>query len=231
MTTDTKATFTPRLHARLSTYATLAGVVLAAPALAPNAGAAIVYSGPINLTIPTTTSGIYLNVVTGVSATSPAAAPGWDLNLWGSGSFFAWANNSASLNDGVIQDFAGGSSTTLVDNLPIGTPVNGTYSFGRTASIETTGTTAFTLSSSANYIGFRFLNEATGQVDYGWAQISLSSTYNGQPRSVVGYAYENTGTAILVGQTAVPEPTTTVLLGAMAAGAVGVRQWRRRKAA
>lgn len=231
MTNTKQATLTAHTHARLSAYATLVGVALTAPALAPNAGAAIVYSGPININVPTTTSGIYLNVVTGTSATSPGGATGWDLNVWGSSTLFIWANNGANPSDGVIQNFTGGSSATLVDNLPFGTQIDGTYSFSPTSSIETTGATAFTLNSPTNYVGFRFLNEATGQIDYGWAQISLSATYNGQPRSVVGYAYENSGAAIFVGQTAVPEPTATVLLGAMAAGAIGVRQWRRRKTA
>lgn len=215
-----------RINTRLAGYATLAGAALAAPAVAD---AAIIYSGPVSITIPSTTSGIYLNVVTGVFATTPAGSTGWDLNPWGSTSFNVWANNSASPNDGVIGNFTGGSSTTLVDNLPLGTIVDGSWAYSRSSGNETTGPTAFVLNSSANYVGFRFLNESTGQIDFGWMQFSLSTTVSAQPRLIVAYAYDNTGAGINVG--AVPEPSTFALLGVMAAGALGVREWRKRKAA
>ncbi len=232
MTTTTRHTkLTPRVNARLTAYTALTGAALAATAAtAPDARAAVVYSGAVSINIPTTTAGIYLNVVTGVSNAAPASAPGWDLNPWGSGSLFLYGNTGANATSGVVDNFTGGSSATLVDNLPFGTPINSTFTFGSFGA-ETTGLTAFTLNSQANYVGFRFLNEATSQVDYGWAQLSLSSTYNGQPRSIIGYAYENTGAPILAG--VVPEPTTTATLGlgALTLGAAGVRRWRRRNQA
>src|ERR1044071_1472986 len=73
------------------------GGMMAAP---QTAEANIVYSGPVNINIPSTTSGIYLNVVTGVFATTPSGASGWDLNPWSSSGFQIWANNAASPNDG-----------------------------------------------------------------------------------------------------------------------------------
>ena len=54
-------------------------------------------------------------------------------------------------------------------------------------------------------------------------------TFQGQPRAIVEYAYENTGAPILAG--AIPEPSTLALLSVMGLGAVGVRAWRKRKAA
>ena len=221
-----KLTLAPRIDARLAAYATLAGVALAAPAVSK---ADIVYSGPVNINVPSTTSGIYINLVTGVFGTTPASAPGWDLNIWGSTSNNFWANNSAGPMDGVISNFTGGASATLVDNLPLGTIVDGSWTYSRSSGSETSGATAFNLGSSNNYIGFRFLNEATGQVDFGWAHFQLGATQGGQPRTLIDFAYENTGASIPVG--AVPEPTTTALLGMMAAGALGLRAWRKRKAA
>ena len=220
----------PRVDGRLAAYATLAGVALAAPALAPSADATVVYSGVVNINVPTTGSGVYINVVTGAVGDSSTA--GWDLNPWGSSSFNVWANNSASPMDGVIQNFTGGNSATLVDNLPLLTPINGAsgYTWGRSVGIETAGATAFNLSSDMNYIGFRFTNEdAGGQIQYGWMRFSLAATSAGQPRMVVEYGYEDAGNSINVGE--VPEPTTMALLGVMAAGALGVRAWRKRKAA
>lgn len=225
MTTTIQTKLAPRVNARLSAYATLAGVALTVPVLASSADAAVVYSGPVSINVPSTTSGVYINVVTGTIGTSGTATTGWDFNPWGSGSLFLYGNGTGN---GVLNNFTGGSSATLGDNLPIGTPVGPTFTFGN-GGAEITGLTAFTLNSSSNYAGFRFTNEATGAVNYGWAQLSLSSTYNGQPRTVLGYAYENTGLAIAAG--VVPEPGTTAMLGlgALSLGAAGVRRWRKAK--
>jgi len=213
------------IDGRLAAYATIAGAALAAPAI-PNADAAIVYSGIVNINIPSTTAGIYLNLFNGVFATTPGGAPGWDVNPWGSTSFNSWANNSAEATDGVIGNFTGGSSATLVDNVPFGTLVDGTWTYVRSNGIETTGLTAFTNSSSNNLVGIRFTNGANTY--FGWIRYSLSSTSGAQPRAVVEYAYEDSGAGILAG---VPEPSTFALLGVMATGALGVRAWRKRKAA
>lgn len=219
-------TLSPRIDGRLAAYATVAGAALAAPAL-PNADASIVWSGPVNINVPSTTSGVYLNVVTGVFATTPSGAPGWDLNPWSSSSLEIWGNNSASPQDGVLDNFTGGAAGS-VDNLPTGAIIDGSWNYGRTdTTVETTGPTAFNLNSSNNIFGFRFLNESTGVYDFGWARISLAGTLNGQPRAIIEYAYENTGAAIAAG--AIPEPSTLALLGVMAAGAIGVRAWRKRK--
>jgi len=195
------------------------GVVVAPQA----ADAAISYHPAVNLNIPTTTAGIYLNVVTGVSATTPGGSPGWDLNPWGSASWNIWANNGASPNDGIIINYTGGSSTTLMDNLPFGASIDGTWAYGRTNSVESTGPTAFVLNSSNNLYGFRFLDEAAQCLKFGWARVSLSGTQSSQPRTLTEYAYENTcGVAILAG---VPEPASMSLL---ALGAAGVLIRRRR---
>lgn len=196
--------------------------------LAPAAlDAQIIYSGPVNINVPSNTTGIYLNLVTGASSSSPASAPGWDINPWSSTTLNIWANNAASPNDGVVTGF--GVSNTQTDNLALGTLVDGSLAFARTPSTETAG---FALNSSNNYVGFRFLNESTGAINFGWVQFSLAGTLQGQPRAIIGYAFNNTGAGIQVGDTgvaAVPEPGT--YLAGLAAGAVAIRAWRRRKSA
>jgi hypothetical protein len=213
------------IDVRLSAYATLAGVVLAS---APAATADIVWSGPVNINMPSTVAGVYINLLTGAFGTNPASVPGWDLNPWGNTSFTVFANNSASPNSGMVTDWPGGSAMTLIDN--IGPPFFGTFPFpidssrtyGRSSSIETTGPTAFLLNSDQNYIAFRFLNETTGQYNYGWAHFSLGSSLGGQPRTLLEYFYQNDGSGI------VPEPSAMALLLVFAAGAVGVRVWRKK---
>jgi hypothetical protein len=227
MSPRNQATFSSRIDRRLVAYATLAGAALSASAAAD---ASIVYVdlSATPILIPLTTAGIYLNVVTGVNNTSPGSVPGWDLNPFSSTSL-SWFAATPNASSGYIA--ALGSSPTLVDNLGIGTAIGpSTYVFNNAS--ESTGATAFTLNSTNNYVGFRFLNEATTLTSFGWVQVRLGASFTDSTRAIVGYAYENSGGAILSGDTgAIPEPSTIALLGVMAAGALGVRAWRKRKAA
>ena len=226
MSTPSKLATAGRIDARLVAYATLATVTLGG---ATAAKATLIWSGPININIPSTTAGIYINLVTGVTGTSQASVPGWDINPWGSTAFTVWADNSASPNSGVITNWPGGTSGTLVDNIgPISfdgpaLPIDSSWNYGRTSAVETTGTTAFLLNSDQNFIGFRFLNEITGQYNYGWARFSLGSSFGDQPRTLLEYLYENNGGPIT------PEPPPSALLALFAAGAFGIRAWRKRR--
>lgn len=191
-----------------------------------SADAAIVHSGIINLNVPSTTAGIYLNVVTGVSATAPAGAPGWDLNPWSGSALNVWTNNAGNPanSDGVVINAAGGSSATLTDNLPLGFIIDGTSTYGRTSSSETTGATALLVNSSNNIVGFRFWNEAGSSIHFGWVRFSTGTSLGAQPRSIVEYAYESTAnTGIAAG--AIPTPGSLALL---AVGALGLAGRRRR---
>jgi PEP-CTERM motif len=101
------------------------------------------------------------------------------------------------------------------------------YSSG---ALSPTSPNPLALNSNQNLIGFRFVdpNLNGGAIAYGWMRIMLSGTSGSQPRAIVEYAYENSvGVGIAAG--AIPEPSTFALLGVMAAGAVGVRAWRKRK--
>ena len=224
----------PHLDGKLATYATLVGAALAAPALAPNADATIVYSGPVSINIPSSTSGVYLNVVTGVFNVSPASAPGWDVNPWLSSGLNLFGSTSSTGNEGPagtngLGAYAGTGSTFF--NLAFLAPINGSTTYAATGNTTPAGATPLNLNSSNNLFGFRFVDATVngGAICYGWIRVSLSATSGSQPRSIVEYAYENAGGSIGAGE--VPEPSTVALLGVMAAGAVGVRAWRKRKAA
>lgn len=80
------------------------------------------------------------------------------------------------------------------------------------------------------FIGFKFRNPSTGIPNYGWAEMEWNnSPLTSASLTINRWAYENTGNEIF---TPVPEPTTTVMgLGALALGAAGLSQWRKRKQA
>ncbi len=81
MSAPSKQAIAGGIDARLAAYATLAGVALAGAAAAK---ADLIYSGGVNVNLPSTTAGIYINLVTGVIGTNPASVPGWDINPLGS---------------------------------------------------------------------------------------------------------------------------------------------------
>jgi MYXO-CTERM domain-containing protein len=204
---------------RLSMH--LAAAAVAATA-ATSASAAIVHRPGVNISIPVTTSGVYLNVATGVFATTPAGATGWDVNPWSSTGLSIWANNAAGPNDGVV--LGGGATGTNVGNLAFGTTIGPSNTYGRTPSALTTGSLPFALNSSNNLVGFRFLNEGTGQVHYGWMRLSLGATLTTASRSIVEYAFDDVaGRPIEAGAIPAPGAAGLLALGGLVAA-------RRRRA-
>ncbi len=213
-----------RVDTRLAACAALAAA--GAAVTATPAKADIIYSGVVNHNIPSTTAGVYLNVVTGGTTTgSSTGLAGWDVNPWSTGGLGLFNSANPGGAGTYVTSTAGGTMTL---NLALGSLISGANFFGSNSSTAA-GAAQFSLNSSNNLVGFRFLNEATGVLNYGWMRISLSTAPGAQPRSIVEYAYENTGAGIGAG--VIPEPSTMALLSLMAVGAVGVRAWRKRKAA
>jgi hypothetical protein len=165
-------------------------------AAADTADAGVVYSGVVNINIPSTTAGVYLNVVTGVSNAAPASVPGWDLNPWSSTGLGLF--NPAAPTGGVYVGTA--AAGTQASNLSPGTLIGPASLFGSNSS-ATANSAVFNLNSSNNIVGFRFQNEANANaVHYGWMRVSLGAAHGVQPRAIVEYAYEDqAGVGILAG--------------------------------
>lgn len=195
-----------RLDVHLASAAALAaGVALCT---APQqADAAIVWSGPLNINIPSTPDGVYINVLSQSSGLSGGAVAGWHINPYGNSNlgFF-----SGAAGGGFLSGL--GSSATQVDNLAFLTEIGAGQSFVSSGLVEATGATAMNLNSSENLIGFSFVNASTGGTHYGWMRIQFTGTSFSQPRAIVEYAYESTaGASIQAG--VIPAPGALALVG------------------
>jgi hypothetical protein len=99
----------------------------------------------------------------------------------------------------------------------------GVFNFSRTAY-----RTYYRLASyGTEYALFRF--DVGAQTDYGWLKLSLGGVPGSAPFvRAIGYAYDTSGKPIPAG--AIPEPKHLPLaLGALALGAIGVREWRKKR--
>src|SRR4051794_23991305 len=203
---------------RLAAYTALAAASVAAPAMMPSADAAVVTNN-INLSVPATIDGVYLNFVTG--GTGSAAFAGWDINPYLTNGVFTlfWPTG----NSGGVETSPG---SAVYASLSPGAIISAASTFTAAAGGGGPGSTINYQTAGQHILGFQFTNENTGIVNYGYAVINNGASA-GFPATIVSYSYENTGAAITV----VPEPTSFALFALAAAGAVGVREWRRRKAA
>lgn len=194
----------------------------AALLMTSNAHAALVtFSTPIN--VPNTFAGVYINLLTGASGITTAAVPGWDFGPWGSSNTltFFWPGTPAGTSGGVAA-----TTTGPYLDLPAGSVISAASIFStaatntQTAAFRTTGT---------HILGFRFFNESTSAVNYGY--LTLTSTGPlGFPATVNGWTFENNGGAITVPGVApaIPEPATwTMMLAGF--GIVGGVMRRRQR--
>lgn len=186
-----------------------------------DASAAVVsFSTPIS--VPNTFDGVYINLLTGASAGLGSGVAGWDFNPYNSGtslSFF-WSGTPASSSGGVA-----GATTGPYLDLAAGSNVSSASTFS--AVTATAQTTAFQ-NVGTHTLGFRFFNEGTAAINYGFMTLSTGGT-TGFPLTVTGWSFENTGAAITV--SAVPEASTGAMfaMGALALGALNLRKLRRQR--
>ena len=68
------------LHRRFERALAASASAAAAMGAAVPCGATIVYSGPVNIPLPSTVDGVYINLITLQTATSGQALPSWDIN-------------------------------------------------------------------------------------------------------------------------------------------------------
>lgn len=177
--------------------------------------AQITINGPI--AVPSTFDGLYINLATGATGGTAGSVPGWDFNPYNSGtslSFFwsaspSQASGVASTTTGPYLDLAPGAIISAASTF---------------AQVTASTATAQFQSPGNHVLGFRFFNEGTSSVNYGYMVLTSGGT-GGFPLTIQSWTYENAGTSIAV----VPEPASALMLaaGVAALGAVRARRQRR----
>lgn len=148
--------------------------------------AVVTFNTPI--VVPNTFDGIYINLLTGATGSTGASTTGWDFNPYNSGttlSFF-WSA-SPSQASGVAA-----STTGPYLDLAPGTTVGPSSTF---AQVTAGSATAAFQSVGTHTMGFRFFNEATTAINYGYATLEVGGT-SGFPLTITRWSFENTGAPI-----------------------------------
>ncbi len=184
-----------------------------ATTVAGAASAAVVH-WDANLVIPNNIDGLYINVETQATGAAGSAVAGWDLNPYGtSTTAISWF--AAAAPSGCVMGLGQGGTTSAVASLSAGTLIDGSSTFGNTASSTTAG--GWLLNANNNF-GFRFLG-GDGLTHYGYGVMAIGA--NMGTRTLVSIDFESVaGAGITIA--AVPAPGAMALLGL--AGLAGRRR-------
>jgi MYXO-CTERM domain-containing protein len=189
-----------RLEQHIATAAVAAGFASAA--------SAAIITWNINLAVPATLDGLYIKIDTQQATTAAGTTlAGWDINPYGSTSlsFFASATAPNPATTYVRTQASGGPSS-----LAGGTVIGASSPFANSTSavISSTGVGANGWSlNSVNYFGFRFHNNTTNAINYGYGimQVGASAT----SRTLLSLVYGDAGESVTI----IPAPGAIALLG------------------
>ena len=190
-------------NSRLNSHFALCAAALATGVAVGNANATVVYSGAINMVIPTTIDGIYMNVQTGAWSSTTTTPAGWDVNPYGTAT--TAVSLFAATGTGYMRNPSAGTATAAT-RLDVGTVVGSSAFFYGSSSATIGAGTGQWAANSSGYFGFKFI-AADAATHYGWMQLSIGA--NAGTRSIVQYAWENVANTSIT----IPAPGAMALLG------------------
>jgi hypothetical protein len=214
-------------------FLTCSATAAAALAWSDKAQADIIYFSSANdpdlpRTIAPNVYGVYINPLTGSTKNGSAAnrQPGGPpfINIY---ALFGTTIDNIYNNPNAFRMVTTAPNGTQVAALAAGTLVGPGSNFAGSF-YALTGVNSPTDPGTA-FFGFEFPNPNTNQTDFGWVRLSGNSPSD---KTVIDFAYDNTGAPIHVGAlpASIPEPST-LSLGLLALGAAGVVALRRRRQA
>lgn len=177
----------------------------------------------VNITVPSTIDGVYVNVITGQTSTTEFA--GYDFNPYNNGAGITFYT---PLNGGTVVAAATGTTSQAL-NLAPGAVIGASSIFQQ---YQVRGDLNFN-NAGPHIVGFKFLNETTGIYNYGYMNITTTAgtgANGGFPATITGWTYDNTGAALTVAGAAtpgVPEPATWAMM-MLGFGAMGAALRRRK---
>jgi hypothetical protein len=161
-------------------------------------GTSLVCSPPINKVISSSAIGGSINWNTGDTCDCDTDNS-YDFNVYESGSTaaFYWNSNAAG-GGGVATAASGGSYRVLGTGDVIGS--SSIFSAAATAAYAASWRNAAGVD---GYLGFKFKNRLTGQINYGYAHLQTTGT-TGFPVTIVDYCYDQAGASVTI-----PAPVVT----------------------
>lgn len=182
------------------TICRLAAPALAALVLFPGAAtAAVVCHAGVNLAVPQTSEGLYVNFITRTSGLTEGSVPGFDFDPYAAANTvpadqlrFYWGalqSNPDMNNGGVV------SSGNTYAVLQPGDSIGPASTFSRAA--FTGDTAVWQAGLTGAYLGARFRNETTSVMNYGWVRLTTTPP-QGFPLTVLDWCYEDSGATITI---------------------------------
>lgn len=174
-------------------------VAIAAPLVGARHAEAAVIHAVVNWTVPSTVSGLYIDVESRTTGQLDLDVPGWDINPYGTNSLI-WFN---AVGTGMMR--FPGVTTGGPGCLNAGTSVSAAGSFG--SGTVTVGAAPGNWHLNAvNFFGFRFVG-SDGLTHYGWGKFELGASAGGADRRITEIAWDTVpNRAIIVGDTGAPPP-------------------------
>ena len=188
-------------------YSLFAPVVFSL-ACVTSTNAAIIYSSLQNIAIPTNLAGVYLNLDSKISSSSPVT--GWDINPFYGGAGIAYEATFLPILIGNAQDspimrlHAGD-----IIGATLGSGLNYATTFGVSGDpVSHLGLASDHFQSAQEgYIGFKYKTDTNTGPYFAWMRVGLTdSSAIGQ---IIDWAYEDSGSEIIAGA---PEPSRLTLI-------------------